>query len=151
MKFLRKLLVLLCFTLTLVTPSAPIWAAPLKVTHAEKAMVVSVHELASKAGLDVFACRRQCRGCCGCHWLHAGGGTSPGRDIGGGGSCSSALLMDPLTFWTTAKKHRLPQQETCNLDAKGNVVKDLSLFGYKAIGVPGSVAGLVMAQKKWGN
>ena len=36
------------------------------------------------------------------------------------------------------------------LDAQGNVIEDASLVGYKAIGVPGSVAGLAYAQKKYG-
>ena len=36
------------------------------------------------------------------------------------------------------------------LDAQGNVIPDASLVGYKAIGVPGSVAGLAYAQKKFG-
>ncbi len=36
------------------------------------------------------------------------------------------------------------------LDAQGNVVPGLSTQGYKAIGVPGSVAGLVYAQKHFG-
>jgi len=36
------------------------------------------------------------------------------------------------------------------LDSQDNVVPDLSVVGYKAIGVPGSVAGLVYAEKKYG-
>ena len=36
------------------------------------------------------------------------------------------------------------------LDAQGNVIENASLVGYKAIGVPGSVAGLAYAQKKYG-
>lgn len=36
------------------------------------------------------------------------------------------------------------------LDQDGNVVPDLSLIGYKASGVPGTVAGLVYAQKHFG-
>ena len=36
------------------------------------------------------------------------------------------------------------------LDAQGNVIENASLIGYKAIGVPGSVAGLVYAEKKYG-
>ena len=34
------------------------------------------------------------------------------------------------------------------LDAQGNVIEDASIVGYKAIGVPGSVAGMVYAEKK---
>ena len=36
------------------------------------------------------------------------------------------------------------------LDAQGNVIEDASIVGYKAIGVPGSVAGMVYAEKKYG-
>ncbi len=36
------------------------------------------------------------------------------------------------------------------LDAQGNVVPGMSLIGYKASGVPGSVAGLTYAQKHYG-
>ena len=36
------------------------------------------------------------------------------------------------------------------LDAKGDVVPGLSTQGYKAVGVPGTVAGLVYAQRHWG-
>src|SRR2546430_15190341 len=36
------------------------------------------------------------------------------------------------------------------LDAQGNVIENASLVGYKAIGVPGSVAGMVYGQKKYG-
>jgi gamma-glutamyltranspeptidase len=36
------------------------------------------------------------------------------------------------------------------LDAQGNVIEDASIVGYKAIGVPGSVAGMVYAERKYG-
>jgi gamma-glutamyltranspeptidase/glutathione hydrolase len=36
------------------------------------------------------------------------------------------------------------------LDAQGNVIEDASVIGYKAIGVPGSVAGMVYAEQKYG-
>jgi gamma-glutamyltranspeptidase/glutathione hydrolase len=36
------------------------------------------------------------------------------------------------------------------LDAQGNVIEGSSIVGYRAIAVPGSVAGLTRAQKKWG-
>ncbi len=36
------------------------------------------------------------------------------------------------------------------LDAQGNVIEGASEYGYKAIGVPGSVAGMVYAEQKFG-
>ena len=35
-------------------------------------------------------------------------------------------------------------------DAKGNVIPNASLTGYRAIATPGSVAGLVYAERKYG-
>ena len=36
------------------------------------------------------------------------------------------------------------------LDAHGNVIPDASTVGYRSVGVPGSVAGMVRAEKLWG-
>jgi gamma-glutamyltranspeptidase/glutathione hydrolase len=36
------------------------------------------------------------------------------------------------------------------VDAKGEIIPNLSLVGYKAVAVPGSVAGMYYAHKKWG-
>ena len=49
-------------------------------------------------------------------------------------------------------RERAPQAATANMyqDAQGNIVPGLSTLGYKAIGVPGSVAGLAYAQKHFG-
>jgi gamma-glutamyltranspeptidase / glutathione hydrolase len=49
-------------------------------------------------------------------------------------------------------REEAPAAATANmyLDAQGNVIDGASEYGYKAIGVPGSVAGLVYAQKKYG-
>src|SRR3981189_1909327 len=54
MKIRRKLLVLLCLTLTVSMLPTPSAAGPLRPTHADRAMVVSVHELASKAGVEIL-------------------------------------------------------------------------------------------------
>ena len=37
------------------------------------------------------------------------------------------------------------------LDKDGNVIKDLSRFSHKAAGVPGTVAGLILALEKYGS
>ena len=36
------------------------------------------------------------------------------------------------------------------LDAQGNVIPDASVIGYRSIATPGSVAGLVYAERKYG-
>jgi gamma-glutamyltranspeptidase/glutathione hydrolase len=49
-------------------------------------------------------------------------------------------------------REKAPQAATAEmyLDAQGNVVPGLSTLGYKAIGVPGTVAGLTYAQRHFG-
>jgi gamma-glutamyltranspeptidase/glutathione hydrolase len=49
-------------------------------------------------------------------------------------------------------REKAPAAATANmyLDPQGNVIENASLVGYKAIGVPGSVAGLAHAQKSYG-
>ena len=114
------------------------------------AMVVSIQHDASDAGLQI---------------LRQGGNavdaavavgfalavTLPNAgNLGGGGFM---LLRDHhgeahfLDF-----RERAPMAATANmyLDAKGDVIPNLSTLGYKAIGVPGSVAGFVYAQSHFG-
>ncbi len=49
-------------------------------------------------------------------------------------------------------REKAPAKATAEmyLDKQGNVVPGLSTVGYKSIGVPGSVAGMVYAQQHWG-
>ena len=49
-------------------------------------------------------------------------------------------------------REKAPSKATADmyLDKDGNVIADMSTLGYKAIAVPGSVAGLAYAEKHWG-
>ena len=49
-------------------------------------------------------------------------------------------------------REKAPKAATADmyLDKQGNVVPKLSTVGYKAIAVPGSVAGMAKAEKDWG-
>src|SRR5262249_21762963 len=71
-------------------------------------------------------------------------------NLGGGGFMlirSSDGAVQFIDF-----REKAPAAATANmyLDAHGNVIEKASLVGYKAIGVPGSVAGLAHAQKNYG-
>ena len=118
--------------------------------HARHALVVSVDELASRIGSEV---------------MQAGGNAVDAAvatgfalavvhpqagNLGGGGFM--------LVRMADGKTHFLDYRETAPaaatasmyLDAQGNVSDDASVVGYKAIGVPGSVAGMVYAETKYG-
>jgi gamma-glutamyltranspeptidase/glutathione hydrolase len=113
-------------------------------------MVTSVQADATKAGLEI---------------MHAGGNavdaavavgfalavTHPeAGNLGGGGFLLLRLAKGDVHFLDYREKAPAAATENMYLDAQGNVIGELSLVGYKASGVPGSVAGMVYAQKKWG-
>ena len=69
----------------------------------------------------------------------------------GGGGFMLIRMADGTTHFIDYRE-KAPAAATANmyLDAQGNVIEDASVVGYKAIGVPGSVAGMVYAEKKYG-
>ena len=125
-------------------------AAPLRPTHAQHAIVASVHELASRAGVEM---------------MQAGGNAVDAAvatgfalavvhpqagNIGGGGFLLLRTSTGETHFIDFREKAPAAATENMYLDAQGNVIENLSTVGYKSIGVPGSVAGLVYAEKKYG-
>ncbi len=125
---------------------------PVRTKHA---MVVSIHHLATDAGVAT---------------LEAGGNAVDAAvatgfalavvhpaagNLGGGGFmlvylASSATGPGKSTFIDYRERAPLAATTDMYLDAKGNIIPDASITGYKAIGVPGSVAGMVYAEKKYG-
>jgi len=71
-------------------------------------------------------------------------------NLGGGGFMLIRTVDGNIHF--IDYRETAPAAATVNmyLDAYGDVIKDASLVGYKSIGVPGSVAGLAYAEKKYG-
>jgi gamma-glutamyltranspeptidase/glutathione hydrolase len=118
--------------------------------HAPHAMVASVHELASRAGVEMMQA--------GGNAIDAAVATGfalavvhpQAGNIGGGGFM--LIRMADGTSRFIDYREKAPAAATANmyLDAQGNVIENMSLVGYKAAGVPGSVAGLAYAQKKCG-
>jgi len=118
--------------------------------HARKAMVVSVHSLATDAGVEIM---RQ-----GGNAIDAAVATGfalavvhpQAGNIGGGGFM--LIRMADGKFHFLDYREKAPAAATVDMywDKQGNVVPDLSTVGYKAVGVPGSVLGMVTAETKWG-
>src|SRR6202522_2990388 len=118
--------------------------------HAQHGMVVSVHELASKAGVEM---------------MQAGGNAVDAAvatgfalavvhpaagNLGGGGFMLIRMADGKTHFIDYREKAPAAATRDMYLDAQGNVIEGASEYGYKAIGVPGSVAGMVYAEKKYG-
>jgi gamma-glutamyltranspeptidase/glutathione hydrolase len=130
--------------------AATVGAAPLRPTHAPHAIVTSVHELASRVGVEM---------------LRSGGNAVDAAvatgfalavvhpqagNLGGGGFLLLRSANGKTHFIDFRETAPATATENMYLDAQGNVIKDSSIVGYKSIGVPGSVAGLVYAEKQYG-
>ena len=120
-------------------------------TRGDKAMVVSAHGLASQIGRDV---------------LVAGGNAfdaavavnfalavvyQQAGNIGGGGFMVYRLADGTDGALDFREKAPLAARRDMYLDADGSVIKDSSLRGHLAVGVPGTVAGMVVAHEKFGS
>ncbi|WP_250453544.1 gamma-glutamyltransferase [Caballeronia sp. ATUFL_M2_KS44] len=70
-------------------------------------------------------------------------------NIGGGGFMT--LYVDHRPYFLDYRE-RAPMSATRNmyLDDKGEVIKGMSLYGHRAVGVPGTVEGMWEAQKRFG-
>ncbi len=149
MTVLRKLLI--CKVVICCVVAAEVGHAQgLRPVHAKKAIVVSIHQQASQVGADIL---RQ-----GGNAVDAAVATGfalavvhpAAGNIGGGGFMLLRKANGELHFLDFREKAPKAASRDMYLDAQGNVVPNASLVGYKAIGVPGSVAGLVYAQQHWG-
>ncbi|MGA8609592.1 MAG: gamma-glutamyltransferase [Candidatus Sulfotelmatobacter sp.] len=118
--------------------------------HAQHGIVVSVHELASRAGVEI---------------MQAGGNAVDAAvatgfalavvhpaagNIGGGGFMLVRMADGKTHFLDYREKAPAAAKADMYLDAQGNVIENASAIGYKAIGVPGSVAGMVYAEQEFG-
>ena len=113
-------------------------------------MVVSVNRYASEAGLEIMK-----RGGNAIDAAVATGFalavTHPqAGNLGGGGFMLIRTSGGATHFLDYREKAPAAATHDMFLDSNGDVIARQSLVGYKAIAVPGSVKGMVYAQKKWG-
>lgn len=117
---------------------------------AEKAMVVSAHPLASEVGKNILQK--------GGNAVDAAIATQfalavvyPGAgNIGGGGFMVSRMANGEIASLDYREKAPLAGGRDMYLDENGEIIPNSSLRGHLAAGVPGTVAGLDAAHKKYG-
>ena len=118
--------------------------------RARHGMVVSVHHLAADVGLGI---------------LEEGGNAVDAAvatgfalavvhpiagNLGGGGFMLIREHTGKTIFLDYREKAPLAATQNMYLDANGNVIPDASVLGARSIATPGSVAGLVYAERKFG-
>ncbi|MBN3787900.1 gamma-glutamyltransferase [Burkholderia sp. Ac-20353] len=127
------------------------FAASEPAVEAKNGMVVSSQHLASEIGVEILKqggnavdaavavgyAQAVTNPCCG--------------NIGGGGFMTIHLADGRDRFINFRETAPAAASANMYLDTSGNVRPDDSLYGYRAVGVPGTVAGLDLAQRKYGN
>jgi gamma-glutamyltranspeptidase/glutathione hydrolase len=138
------------FIFSLVSVTCAYAGGSMHPVRAEKGMVASVHVLASEAGLEMMKA--------GGNAIDAAVATGfalavvhpAAGNIGGGGFMLIRMNSGDTHFLDFREKAPGKAHSKMYLDENGNVVPQRSRLGYLAIGVPGSVKGLVHAQQKFG-
>ncbi len=145
----RAIVVFLVLLISISTPP-PVRAASREPVRARHAMVASTSELASRVGVEIMK-----RGgnaidaavavglALAVTWPSAG-------NLGGGGFMMIRRARGETEVVDYRERAPLAAHRDMYLDRKGDVVEDLSTVGYKAVGVPGTIAGLSLALKRHG-
>ncbi|HSY48825.1 MAG TPA: gamma-glutamyltransferase [Thermoanaerobaculia bacterium] len=140
----RLVAALLLFTTTTA------YAASHDSVAARHGMVASTSEIASRIGVDImkkggnaFDATVAVALAMAVTWPAAG-------NIGGGGFMLIRKADGTAEAIDYRERAPLAASREMYLDAHGNVIKGASTDGYKAIGVPGTVAGLMLVHKRYG-
>ena len=118
--------------------------------HAPKAMVATLQPEASEAGVAIMRQGGNAVDAAVAVGFALAVVLPQAGNIGGGGFLLFRRADGEVHFLDFREKASAKATANMYLDAQGNVVPGMSTLGYKSIGVPGSVAGLVYAQKHWG-
>lgn len=147
----RTALALACAVLLALVTAATAWAASRPPLAVEHGLVASGHPLASAAGVAVLED--------GGNAVDAAVATAltldvvaPYAGVLGGGGFMLIYVAESQEIVVIDFRELAPAAATRDmyLDADGDVVPDLSTIGYKAVAVPGGVAGLALATQRYG-
>jgi gamma-glutamyltranspeptidase / glutathione hydrolase len=147
MKRAFSILLVLVITASVAIPSRAASREPVRARHG---LVASTSEIASRVGVDML--RRGGNAidaavavglALAVTWPSAG-------NLGGGGFMMIRLASGNTEIIDYRERAPLRASRDMYLDKQGNIIKDASMVGYKAVGVPGTVAGLSTALKRHG-
>ena len=149
MRFRHKSLILLLVAALSELGSFPA-SASVEPVHAQHGIVVSSQELASRVGVEIMKA--------GGNAVDAAVATGfalavvhpAAGNLGGGGFMLVRMADGKTHFLDYREKAPAAATRDMYLNAQGNVIEGASEIGYRSIGVPGSVAGMVYAEQKYG-
>jgi len=138
-----------------VVSAAPAWTQVLptpmhKSSHARHGMVASASGLASQVGVDTLRRGGNAVDAAVAVGLALAVVYPEAGNLGGGGFMLIRLVDGRSTAIDYREVAPALASHTMYLDKEGGVIKGDSLVGYRAVGVPGTVAGLALAQRRYG-
>lgn len=129
------------------TNSAPVRSEPVV---ASDGMVVSASDLAAKVGANILKDGGNAVDAA-VAVAYAMAVTYPAAgNLGGGGFLTLRLPNGQAYFIDFREKAPKAATATMFLDKDGKVIPNASVLGWKAVAVPGTVAGMEMIRKRWG-
>lgn len=117
---------------------------------AEKAMIVSAREEASKIGVDIMQKGGNAFDAMVAIQLALAVAYPVAGNIGGGGFMVYRKSNGDFGSLDYREKAPLNAHKDMYLDSLGNVIPDMSTKGATAVGVPGTIAGIIEVHKKFG-
>ena len=130
--------------------TVPLFAASKEPLRAPHVMVSSTSEIASRVGAEVMRKGGNAVDAAVAVALTLAVTWPSAGNIGGGGFMLVRTPDGKVEAIDYRERGPLAATRDMYLDANGNVVPYLSLRGYKAAGVPGTIAGLAFAHKRYG-
>jgi gamma-glutamyltranspeptidase/glutathione hydrolase len=143
----KSLILALLLTFALAEPWASAAVHPVRAPHA---MVVTVHQLATQVGVEIMQARGNAVDSAVAVGFALAVVHPPAGNIGGGGFMLIRMADGTTHFLDYREKAPAAATRDMYLDEHGKVIEGASEIGYKSIAVPGSVAGLVYAEQKYG-
>lgn len=145
--------IFLLFTVTLVFISCKTFEKKEKITGlvSQKAMVVSAREEASKIGTDILKKGGNAFDAMVATELALAVAYPYAGNIGGGGFMVYRKSDGEIGALDYREKAPLAASKDMYLDADRNVIKGKSTLGSMAVGIPGTVAGVFEAHRKFGS
>ncbi len=130
--------------------TVPMLAASPEPVRARHAMVASTSEVASRAGAEVMKKGGNAVDAAVAVALALAVTWPSAGNLGGGGFMLIRKADGTVEAIDYRERGPLRASRDMYLDEQGNVIPGLSTEGYKAVGVPGTIAGLALAHKRHG-
>jgi gamma-glutamyltranspeptidase/glutathione hydrolase len=145
---MRRPLLIALLCLVLLPGAALAQRAPVEAEHG---MVVSASQLASQVGTDILKRGGNAADAAVATGIALAVTYPRAGNLGGGGFATLKLADGRTTTIDFRETAPAAASRDMYLDAQGQVIQGQSTVGYKASGVPGTVAGLALLHQKYGS